>query len=101
MFLKKVVGPRVVILPDGRAMSRADLPEGNNLRWTPQRKRLVAEAVQAGLITCEQAMCDYELSAFELDAWCKRYCLAGTKRAATGNARALGRRENQAGLTMG
>lgn len=75
MFLRKIDGPRVVILPDGRSLSRADLPAGNAMRWTSQRKRLVAEAVQAGLIARDHAMCLYELSALELDTWCERYRL--------------------------
>ena len=75
MFLKKVDGPRVVTLPDGRSLTRADLPESNGLRWVPQRKRTVAEAVQAGLISRRDAKRTYELTDFELDSWCCKYPL--------------------------
>lgn len=79
MFLKKVEGPRVVTLPDGRPMSRADLPDSNTLRWIPQRKRAVAEAVQAGLISRRDAKRTYELSDFELDSWCCKFPLQNAK----------------------
>ncbi len=75
MFLKKIDGPRVVALPDGSAMSRGDLPETNTLRWTSQRKKVVAQAVQAGLITRKDARRAYELSDSELDAWCCKFPL--------------------------
>ena len=75
MFLKKMNGPRVVILPDGRTMSRADLPAADTPRWISRRKRAVAEAVQAGLISRGDAKRIYALSNFELDAWCCKYPL--------------------------
>jgi Protein of unknown function (DUF1153) len=79
MFLKKVDGPRVVVLPDGRSVSRADLPEANTPRWVPQRKRIVAEAVQAGLITRNDAKRTYALSDLELDAWCCKFPLQNAR----------------------
>jgi hypothetical protein len=75
MFLKKISGPRVVALPDGRKMSRADLPEMDSLRWVASRKRAVAEAVQAGLISRIDAQRTYALSDAELDAWCYQFPL--------------------------
>lgn len=75
MFLKKINGPRVVGLPDGRSISRADLPMADTPRWVPRRKRAVAEAVQAGLISRTDAKRIYALSDVELDAWCCRYPL--------------------------
>ena len=75
MFLKKVDGPRVIVLPDGRSLSRADLPDSNTLRWVGPRKRIVAEAVQAGLISRRDAKRSYELSDVELDSWCCEYPL--------------------------
>lgn len=75
MFLKKINGPRVVNLPDGRTMSRADLPGAATSRWVPRRKRVVAEAVQSGLISRSDAMQAYALSDAELDAWCCKYPL--------------------------
>ena len=79
MFLKKINGPRVVVLPDGRAMSRADLPDADTQRWVPRRKRAVAEAVQSGLISRGEAKRAYALSDFELDTWCCRYRLQVAK----------------------
>ena len=75
MFLKKLNGPRVVALPDGRTMSRADLPGADTPRWVSRRKRAVAEAVQSGLISRSDAKQIYALSDFELDAWCRRFPL--------------------------
>jgi hypothetical protein len=82
MFLKKINGPRVVALPDGRTMTRADLPEADSPRWVTRRKRAVAEAVQAGLISRTDAKTRYALSDFELDAWCCQYPLQTANRAA-------------------
>lgn len=73
MFLRKIDGPRVVVLPDGRPISRADLPDVKTERWVAKRKRVVAEAVQSGLISRSEAQRTYELSDFELDAWCRKY----------------------------
>ncbi len=75
MFLKKINGPRVVVLPDGRTMSRADLPEADTPRWVSRRKQAVAEAVQSGLISRSEAKQAYDLSDFELDAWCCKFPL--------------------------
>ena len=83
MFLKKIDGPRVVILPDGSPLSRADLPAARTSRWIAQRKRVVAIAVQAGLVTRQDAMRTYELSDFELDSWCRKFPLQGGKSYAT------------------
>jgi hypothetical protein len=101
VFLRKVDGPRVVILPDGRSMSRADLPQGNNLRWTPQRKRLVAEAVQAGLLARDHAMRTYELSEQELETWCRQYSLVKPERAGSRSTRTSANLADGPGLTMG
>lgn len=75
MFLRKSDGPRVVRLPDGRSLTRADLPPGNGLRWVAHRKRTVAEAVQAGLLSRQDAKREYQLSDLELDLWCCKYPL--------------------------
>lgn len=79
MFLRKIDGPRVVVLPDGRRMSRADLPNERMLRWSASRKRAVAEAVQAGLLSREAAKQKYELSDYELDQWCRNFPLQRAK----------------------
>ena len=70
MYLKKVDGPRMVRLPDGGTMSRADLPSPDTRRWVARRKAAVVQAVRAGLITREEALSMYALTGEELDSWC-------------------------------
>lgn len=68
MFLRKSQGPRTVTLPDGRILTVADLPDITT-RWVASRKAVVAEAVQHGLLTREEALERYGLSEEELDSW--------------------------------
>lgn len=69
MYLKKVDGPRAVRLPDGRHMTRADLPPPDTRRWVASRKAAVVRAVKYGLITEAEALEAYALSQEELSAW--------------------------------
>jgi hypothetical protein len=69
MYLRKVDGPRSVTLPDGRIMTRADLPPAETRRWVASRKAAVVRAVSAGLITREIAIKTYGLSDEEFGAW--------------------------------
>lgn len=69
MYLKKIDGPRAVKLPDGTVMTRADLPPAETRRWVASRKAAVVKAVQFGLLTSDQAMERYALSAEELMSW--------------------------------
>ena len=69
MYLKKVPGPRAVTLPDGSVMSRADLPAKDTRRWVASRKAAVVKAVTYGLLSENQAMDRYGLSAEELGEW--------------------------------
>lgn len=69
MYLKKVEGPRAVRLPDGRMMTRADLPPAETRRWVASRKASVVRAVQFGLLSQDQAIDRYGLSAEELQEW--------------------------------
>jgi len=69
MYLKRIDGPRAVTLPDGTVMTRADLPARETRRWVVSRKAAVVRAVAHGLITREEAMQLYGLSAEELTAW--------------------------------
>ena len=69
MFIKKVDGPRMVTLPDGRILSLADLPPANTTRWVASRKAVVVQAVQSGLLTREAALKRYALSDEEFDLW--------------------------------
>ncbi|RBI84933.1 DUF1153 domain-containing protein [Rhodosalinus halophilus] len=69
MYLRKVNGPRAVRLPDGRVMTRADLPAPDTRRWVASRKAAVVRAVRHGLIDRAEAIATYALSEEELDEW--------------------------------
>lgn len=69
MFIKRVNGPRIVTLPDGSTMTRADLPPVDTKRWVASRKAAVVKAVACGLITREEAKTCYALSEEELSSW--------------------------------
>jgi Protein of unknown function (DUF1153) len=69
MYLKRVDGPRQVTLPDGKVLTRADLPPIGTRRWVASRKAVVVRAVQHGLISESEAMDRYELSAEEFALW--------------------------------
>jgi len=69
MYLKKVGGPRTVSLPDGRTMSRADLPAPDTTRWVASRKAAVVRAVRHGLIGRAEALDSYALSDEEFAEW--------------------------------
>ncbi|MEM1400387.1 MAG: DUF1153 domain-containing protein [Pseudomonadota bacterium] len=46
-----------------------DLPAPDTVRWTKYRKLAVVDAVEAGLLTLEEASERYNLSAEELSSW--------------------------------
>lgn len=69
MYLKKVDGPRTVTLPDGRVLSRADLPPADTRRWVASRKAVVVLAVEYGLISRADALERYALSEEEFTLW--------------------------------
>jgi hypothetical protein len=69
MFLKKVDGPRQVTLPDGRILTRADLPPADTTRWVASRKATVVAAVVHGLMTEAEALERYALSPEEFALW--------------------------------
>ncbi|MGB5557783.1 MAG: DUF1153 domain-containing protein [Paracoccaceae bacterium] len=69
MYLKKIDGPRTVTLPDGRIMTRADLPPAETRRWVASRKAAVVRGVAAGLITRSDALARWALSEAEFDEW--------------------------------
>ena len=71
MYLKKVDGPRQVMLPDGVILSRADLPPAETRRWVASRKAIVVKAVLHGLITRSEALERYALSEEEFGFWCQ------------------------------
>ncbi len=69
MYLKKVDGPRAVTLPDGKIMTRADLPPENTRRWVASRKAAVVKGVVFGLIPLKEALEKYGLSEEEFNEW--------------------------------
>ena len=69
MYLKKIDGPRTATLPDGRIMTRADLPPAETRRWVAGRKAAVVRGVAAGLITRNEALTRWALSEAEFDEW--------------------------------
>ena len=69
MYLKKVDGPRAVTLADGRVMTRADLPPADTTRWVASRKAAIIRGIAAGLITQDEALARWGLSADELSSW--------------------------------
>jgi len=70
MYLKKVDGPRIVTLPDGSILSRADLPSDTTVRWVASRKAVVVYAVKHGLLSRDEALRRYNLSGDEFESWC-------------------------------
>lgn len=70
MYLRKVDGPRSVTLPDGRKMTRADLPPADTRRWVASRKAAVVRAVIARLLSQRSALETYDLSGEEFAEWC-------------------------------
>lgn len=69
MYIRKIPGPNTVRLRDGRSMTRADLPPAGTRRWVASRKAAVVAAVDAGLITVDEAMRLWSLSQEELESW--------------------------------
>lgn len=72
MYLVKTNGPRLVTLPDGTVLSRADLPE-TGARWVARRKAIVARAVIFGLMNRQEIIERYDLSEEELESWIRHY----------------------------
>ena len=77
MYLRKGSGPRVVTLPDGTQMTRADLPPAGTTRWVARRKAAVVRGVESGLISLEEAIGRYDLSAEEYASWAEMASVHG------------------------
>lgn len=69
MYIRREKGPQSVTLPDGRVMTRADLPSPKTRRWVASRKAAVVIAVESGLITEAEAIEIWGLSSEELESW--------------------------------
>ncbi len=59
----------MVIGPDGKPITMADLPPPNTKRWVVRRKAVVVFAVRAGLLSLEAACERYSLSIEEFMSW--------------------------------
>ena len=64
-------GESYVIGPTGAPLTRNDLPPPNTGRWVIRRKAEVVAAVRGGLISLEDALERYRLTAEEFIAWQK------------------------------
>lgn len=60
-----------VIGPDGRRLTKADLPPVETKRWVIRRKAEVVAAVRGALITEDEACERYGISREEFESWMK------------------------------
>jgi hypothetical protein len=66
-------------------VSLADLPApSRRIRWSPRRKRLVLDAVEAGMLPLDDALARYEISLDEFGAWRAAFRREADPRPATG-----------------
>ena len=82
MNIQNKPSPDFVTLPDGTQMTRQDLPPADTKRWVISRKAAIVRAVEAGLITPQEALSTYGLSQEELEGWqqtIKRHGLSALK----------------------
>lgn len=77
MFVRKTTGPRIVTLPDGSILSKADLPQLGE-RWVARRKAIVVKAIEHGLLTRDEAIERYGLTEEELTYWFSAVAREGT-----------------------
>jgi len=69
MYIRRDKGPVYVTLPNGKKLTRSDLPDRNTRRWVARRKAVVVTAVACGLIEESEACEMYGLSSEELHGW--------------------------------
>ena len=75
-------GEAYVIGPTGAPLTLKDLPPPNTGRWVIRRKAEVVAAVRGGLISLDDALARYQLTAEEFTAWqhsIERHGLAGLR----------------------
>ena len=75
-------GEAYVIGPTGAPLTLKDLPPPNTGRWVIRRKAEVVAAVRGGLISLDDALERYSLTAEEFTAWQRsidRHGLAGLR----------------------
>lgn len=94
------MGSHAVVGPDGRAMTLNDLPPPNTTRWVVRRKAQVVFGVQAGLISLEDALRRYNLTAEEYASWersIERHGIRGLRVTRLKEYRQNGRMESRSG----
>ncbi|WP_297803192.1 DUF1153 domain-containing protein [uncultured Brevundimonas sp.] len=64
-------GEQYVVGPTGTPLTLRDLPPANTSRWVIRRKAEVVAAVRGGLISVDEALTRYGLTAEEFAAWQK------------------------------
>jgi len=64
-------GEQYVVGPTGTPLTMHDLPPANTDRWVIRRKAEVVAAVRGGLISLDDALARYRLTAEEFLAWQK------------------------------
>lgn len=78
-MLSEHVHGAVVVGPDGRRLTLADLPAPGIQRWVTRRKAEVVAAVRGGLLSAEDACKRYSLTGEELAAWERLFDRHGVK----------------------
>lgn len=90
LMLREAALPRLkYTVVCGRVITIADLPEPKNVRWVKSRKLIVVAAVQAGLLSIEDACARYELSREEFLSWQRVFVLERPSRSEAGTPKAL------------
>ena len=64
-------GEQYVVGPTGTPLTLNDLPPSNTDRWVIRRKAEVVAAVRGGLLSLDDALAKYRLTAEEFLAWQK------------------------------
>lgn len=64
-------GEQYVVGPTGTPLTLKDLPPSNTDRWVIRRKAEVVAAVRGGLLSLDDALATYRLTAEEFLAWQK------------------------------
>ena len=64
-------GEQYVVGPTGTPLTLNDLPPANTDRWVIRRKAEVVAAVRGGLLSLDDALAKYRLTAEEFLAWQK------------------------------
>jgi hypothetical protein len=62
-----------VVGPNGGVITLYDLPAADTRRWVIRRKAEVVAAVRGGLLSLEDALARYGLTAEEFEAWREAY----------------------------